>query len=131
MVWILLQIDDMTGRILIADDDAALREALGEALSVQGHDVRMVSDVDEALASIGREDFDVLLADVMMPGDGATLPLRLHPMASRPRVILMTGFDRPGVQTRAMADGAFGYLLKPIRLADLCAVVDLALSTPR
>lgn len=121
----------MTGRILIADDDAALREALGEALSVQGHDVRMVSDVDEALASIDRESFDVLLADVMMPGDGATLPQRLHSLASRPRVILMTGFDRPGVQSRVMADGAFGYLLKPIRLADLCAVVDLALTTPR
>lgn len=131
MVRILLQVDDMTGRILIADDDAALREALGEALSVQGHDVRMVSDVDEALASIDRESFDVVLADVMMPGDGATLPQRLHPLAARPRVILMTGFDRPGVQTRAMADGAFGYLLKPIRLADLCAVVDLALTTPR
>lgn len=121
----------MPGRILIADDDAALREALGEALSVQGHDVRMVSDVDKALATMTDETFDVVLADVMMPGDGATLPQRVRVFTRPPRVILMTGFDRPGVQTRVMAEGAFGYLVKPIRLADLCAVVDLAIATPR
>ena len=121
----------MMARILIADDDVALGEALGEALSVQGHDVQVVSDVEAAMASVDREVFDIVLADVMMPGDGATLPRRLQQIEPRPRVILMTGFDRPGVQSRAMADGAFKYLLKPIRLADLCAVVDLALTTPR
>ena len=131
MVSFLLDDRPMTGRILVADDDAPLREALGEALWVQGHEVRMVRDVDETMASLGTEGFDVVLADVMMPGDGATLPRRLRQLEHQPRLILMTGFDRPGVRTRAMADGAFRYLLKPIRLADLCAVVDLALTTRR
>lgn len=117
------------GRILIADDDAALREALGEALSIQGHRVELVADVPAALRMLARERFDAVLADVMMPGDGATLPRQVRTVRQDPpRIILMTGFDQPGTQQRVLADGAFGYLVKPIRLADLLAVVDSALA---
>jgi DNA-binding NtrC family response regulator len=117
-------------RILIADDDQPLCEALGEALAVAGFDVRLAASTEEALALARAEVFDVVLADVRMPGDGASLPRRVRDIWPEARVILMTGFDRPGVREKALSEGAFAYLYKPIRLAELHAVIGRALDRP-
>jgi CheY-like chemotaxis protein len=118
-------------RILIADDDGPLCEAIGEALGVTGFDVRLAASADEAMKLAEAEAFDVVLADVSMPGDGATLPGRVRAVRPEARVILMTGFDRPGVRERALAEGACAYLHKPISLKDLHAAIGRALERPR
>jgi len=115
-------------RILVADDDQPLCEALGEALAVAGFDVRLAASTDEACALARVETFDVVLADVRMPGDGATLPRRVRAIRPAARVILMTGFDRSGSRASALAEGAFAYLYKPIRLAELHDVIGRALT---
>jgi two-component system response regulator HydG len=103
-------------RVLIADDDVFLREALQEALRAEGFEVQVVGGVEDACLKVLREDFDVVISDIRMPGDGATLPRRMREVRPRTPVILVTGFDEPGVRERALAEGALDYIVKPIRL---------------
>jgi CheY-like chemotaxis protein len=100
--------------ILVVDDDTDLREALHELLSLEGFEVGAAADVEGACAAIARRAFDVVLSDICMPGDGATLPQRCREIRPDTRVILMTAFDQPGLRERARADGAVAFLKKPL-----------------
>jgi CheY-like chemotaxis protein len=100
--------------ILVVDDDTDLREALHELLSLQGFDVGAAADVATACAAIARRPFDVVLSDICMPGDGATLPQRCREIRPDTRVIVMTAFDQPGLRERARAEGAVAFLRKPL-----------------
>jgi two-component system response regulator MprA len=55
-------------RVLVADDDRAIRESLERALELEGYDVVTVVDGVEALTTVHRDAFDALVVDVMMPG---------------------------------------------------------------
>jgi CheY-like chemotaxis protein len=55
-------------RVLVADDDRAIRESLARALELEGYDVATVADGVETLTRVRRDDFDALVVDVMMPG---------------------------------------------------------------
>jgi two-component system nitrogen regulation response regulator GlnG len=114
--------------VLVADDDLDFREAMEAALLAFGLRVLVAASVDEVCRLVAVSDVDLVLTDVRMPGDGATLPGRLH--ASHPGlpVVVMTGFDEPGVRARVFADGAIAYLEKPIDLGELRAVIDTALT---
>jgi DNA-binding response OmpR family regulator len=100
--------------VLIVDDDVDFREALEEALLGEGFDVCVAGDADEACRLVSGRPIDVVVSDIRMPGDGATLPKRLP----RP-VILMTAFEEPGTRERVLWDGAVAYLNKPISLTEL------------
>lgn len=114
--------------VLIADDDAGLREALQELLSREGFEIEVAASVAEACRALERLAFDVVLSDVRMPGDGSTLPERLRGIRPGTPVILMTAFDEPGVRERATADGVVAYLRKPLSLPDLRAALGRALA---
>ncbi len=100
--------------ILVADDDPDLREALGELLALQGFDVGAATDVAAACTAVAERPFDVVLSDVCMPGDGATLPQRCRTIRPGTRVIVMTAHDAPGLRERVLADGAVAFLTKPL-----------------
>jgi two-component system response regulator FlrC len=118
-------------RILVVEDDAALREALTDTLELAGQSVLAAPDGEAALAVLGREAVDMILSDVQMPGmDGHELLRRVK--AVRPGIpfILMTAYGQIERAVEAMKDGAADYLPKPFEPDRLLAVVARHRPTP-
>jgi len=112
--------DQMTGSLLVVDDDAVVREALVEALAEAGYDVRAADDGARAIALLAERAPDVVLSDVRMPGmDGLALLALLRERAPDVPVLLMTAFDDMPTVVAAMREGATDFLVKPLDLHDL------------
>jgi DNA-binding NtrC family response regulator len=105
--------DDM-GRVLIVDDKEPFRTALAARLEGMGFHVESAEQGEEALKILGREDFCVVILDVIMPGMGGMETLRQikihHPVTE---VILLTGTGSVETALEGMKKGAFDYLVKP------------------
>jgi two-component system response regulator FlrC len=121
---------DRRPKILVVEDDTALREALTDTLELAGHRVVGAPDAETALTILGREVVDLVLSDVQMPGiDGHEL-LRRSKIA-KPGIpfILMTAYGQIERAVEAMHDGAADYLPKPFEPDRLLAVVARYLPT--
>lgn len=115
-------------RILIVEDEPNARAALGEVFSPR-HDVRLAEDFEHAEDALRNETFDLVLTDVVLPGgkDGMDLlpeVKRLHPGTP---VVVMTAYATIEKAKRAMREGAYDFLEKPLDLPRLRAIVDSAL----
>jgi len=114
-------------RLLIVDDDAAIRDSLADALADDKSEVTTAGSAEAALASIARPGggADVILSDVRMSGlDGIALLRLLRERDSDADVILMTAFDDMHTVVSAMREGAAEFLVKPLDLHDLRRVID-------
>ncbi|MFK3982363.1 response regulator [Micromonospora sp. NPDC050397] len=115
-------------RVLIADDQAMVRQGFGALLAAQP-DLLVVGDAAngaEAVAAARRLDPDVVLMDVRMPvldGLAATRQLLGDRAATRPRVLILTTFDLDDYVFEALRAGASGFLLKDAPAADLVHAV--------
>jgi two-component system response regulator AtoC len=119
-------------RILVVDDDRASRDVVSEALGREGHEVSVADGVDAAVAAHAAEPFDIVVSDIRMPNkDGHELLAALRKHASPPLVILITGFGDMEGAARALQGGAFEYLSKPFRTAELKATIQRAVSELR
>lgn len=104
----------MTGRILLVEDDHALREALGDTLEVGGYAYRAVASAEAALQALREEAFSLVVSDVNMPGmDGHELLSVIRQRYPQVPVLLMTAFGAIEHAVQAMRQGAVDYLLKP------------------
>jgi two-component system, cell cycle response regulator CpdR len=119
-------------KILIAEDEEALRSLVARALVTAGHVVEVVPDGAEALAALGREPFDLLLADIKMPVmDGIALALaaaRDHPALV---MLLMTGYADQRERACGLEALIHDVLTKPFTLAELRQAVGAALAVRR
>ncbi len=117
-------------RILIVEDEHNAREALGEVFSGR-HDVDLTADVEEALASIQVHTPDLVLTDVVLPGDhdGLDLLRELRVQLPETPVIVMTAYGSVEKAVRAMRDGAHDFLEKPLDLGRLRNLVASALES--
>ncbi|TQJ54635.1 response regulator transcription factor [Streptomyces sp. NBC_00080] len=112
----------MPERVLVADDDRAVREAVERALELEGYDVVTAGDGVEALVLARRESFSALVLDVMMPHiDGVAVCRVLRADGDRTPVLLLTA--RAGIPDRAngLDAGADDYLPKPFEVPELLA----------
>jgi two-component system NtrC family response regulator len=117
--------------ILIVDDDAAIREALSEALSDLGHTPAAVTGGEAALSWLERHRADAVLLDLRMPGmDGMEVLRRIRATASAPPVVILTAVPTSSNTIEAMRLGAADHLAKPIGRADLSALLNRVLATP-
>ncbi|MHC5012155.1 MAG: sigma-54-dependent transcriptional regulator [Planctomycetota bacterium] len=107
-------------RILIVEDEKNAREALGEVFSVQ-HEVRLAEDVAQALEQLRSEAMDLVLTDVVLPGerDGLDLLREVKSLQADTPVIVMTAYGSVEKAVRAMRDGAHDFLEKPLDLGRL------------
>jgi two-component system response regulator AtoC len=104
----------VTTRILVVDDDDALRESLELFLASEGFDVAAAADGTLALAQLERAPFDVVLCDLRMPGiDGFELLPQLLRIAPGLTVILMSAYGTRDLAIEALKRGAYDYLAKP------------------
>ncbi|UPK32405.1 sigma-54 dependent transcriptional regulator [Bradyrhizobium sp. 186] len=110
--------------VLIVDDDAALRDALAEALTDLGHTPRLAASGREALASLGG-DVDAVLLDLRMPGgmDGIEVLRRIRSGRDAPPVVVLTAFASAANTIEAMRLGAFDHLSKPVGREELKALL--------
>ncbi|MEJ1991373.1 MAG: sigma-54 dependent transcriptional regulator [Maritimibacter sp.] len=120
----------MTKQVLLVDDDAAVREALGQTLELAGLMPRVVGSFIEAKDHIAPDFHGIVVSDIRMPGkDGFHLLDYAHSVDPDLPVILLTGEGDIPTAVRGMAAGAFDFLEKPCAPADLVAVVERALKT--
>ncbi len=112
-------------RILIAEDDKAMRVFLDSALSRSGHEVNAVPSGETAARCAEMEEFDLLLTDVDMPGlDGVELARKFLEKSPEQAVLFVTGFAAQALEaTDVLATGA-RVLSKPFALTDLVAQVN-------
>jgi two-component system response regulator FlrC len=111
-------------KVLLVEDDRALREALGETLELAGHDYHAVGSAEEALSAAADESFSLVLSDVNMPGmDGHQLLSALRNRHPQLPVLLMTAHGAVDRAVDAMRQGAADYLVKPFEPKALVALV--------
>jgi two-component system nitrogen regulation response regulator GlnG len=120
------------GLALIADDDAAIRTVLNQAMSRAGFEVRVTSNISTLWRWISAGEGDVVVSDVMMP-DGDAFDLLPKIKRARPDlpVIIMSAQNTFMTAIKASERGAYEYLPKPFDLQELIAVADRAVSEPR
>jgi len=109
-------------RVLVVDDDRAVRESLRRSLEFNGYDVALAVDGAEALASISRTPPDVLVLDVMMPRlDGLETTRALRAAGNDLPILVLTARDSVGDRVEGLDAGADDYLTKPFALEELLA----------
>ena len=111
-------------RVLIAEDERHLGLLLEHFLVARGHAVTVVHDGREALAKLRAGAFDVALLDVQMPGlDGLAVLRGVRELPLPPEVIVMTGNGTVDTAITAMQGGAYDYVAKPYRMAEVDLLV--------
>ena len=109
-------------RVLVVDDDKAVRESLRRSLEFNGYDVSMACDGAEALAGIAVAAPDVVVMDVMMPRlDGIEATKALRKAGNDVPIIVLTARDAVGDRVEGLDAGADDYLTKPFALQELLA----------
>src|ERR687884_628816 len=121
-----------TGNILVADDDAAIRTVLNQALSRAGYEVRSTSNAATLWRWVAQGEGDLVTTDVVMPDENAfdLLP-RMKKVRPELPIIVMSAQNTFMTAIRASERGAYEYLPKPFDLKELVAIVGRALSRPR
>ncbi len=122
----------MTGRVLVADDDRAIRESLARALELEGYPVVAVPDGASALEAIAADRPDVLILDVMMPGiDGLTVCRVLRAQGDQTPILMLTARTETSDRVAGLDAGADDYLPKPFDLDELLARIRALLRRSR
>ncbi len=121
-----------TGTILVADDDAAIRTVLNQALSRAGYTVRLTSNAATLWRWVSSGDGDLVITDVVMPDESAfdVLP-KIKKLRPELPVVVMSAQNTFMTAIRASEKGAYEYLPKPFDLKELISIVGRALSDPK
>ncbi len=115
-------------RILVVDDEPNIVEVMRSALLSEGYDVTATSQPEQAERLIVEHDYDLVMSDLKMsPIDGLGILRRAKEKDERLQVILVTAFSTIETAVEAMKAGAYDYVLKPFKLAELKLVVRRAL----
>ncbi|MCQ8833220.1 response regulator transcription factor [Streptomyces malaysiensis] len=113
---------DQPSRILIVDDEPAVREALHRSLVFEGYATETAVDGLDALAKVGSYDPELIVLDVLMPRmDGLTAARRLRATGVTLPILMLTARDTVGDRVTGLDAGADDYLVKPFELDELLA----------
>jgi DNA-binding response OmpR family regulator len=113
------------GSVLIVDDDIVLCDLLRESFTMSGSACKAVHNGEAALELMGREWFDFMITDVVMPGmSGFELTAQVKESHPGTEVIMMTGFSQEDSYQKALAAGAADFIVKPFTIAELLARVE-------
>jgi DNA-binding NtrC family response regulator len=114
-------------RILVVDDEPMIVSLLSTVLREKGWDVTEARSGSDGIDQLDRGGFDVILTDLVMPGDSGIDLLRaakeIHPDVE---VILMTGYATTDTAIEAMRNGAFHYIMKPLKTEEVANLVEKA-----
>src|SRR3954470_14294250 len=120
--------NDPKTRIIVVDDDARLRELLNRYLTEQGYSVRAVSDGNDMNRWLARERYDLMVLDLMMPGeDGLSICRRLRGLGEKMPIIMLTAKGDDVDRIVGLEVGADDYLPKPFNPRELLARIQAVL----
>jgi diguanylate cyclase (GGDEF)-like protein len=106
-------------RILIVDDDVAVRNTMLEYIKAAGYFSETVSSAEDALEILGKENFHVVITDIMLPAMGGLELTKLIKRDNASDVIVMTGYSDDYSYEEAINIGASDFVIKPVRLEEL------------
>ena len=110
--------------ILIVDDEESVRDSLYNWFIEDGYDVECAENAKKALALLESREFDIVLADIKMPGmDGMEMHKRIRALNKDTIVIIMTAFASVDTAVQALKDGAYDYVTKPFDPDDLSHLI--------
>jgi len=110
--------------ILIVDDEESVRDSLNNWFIEDGYKVECAENAKKALSILETEDFDIILADIKMPGmDGLEMLKAIKSIRKDSIVIIMTAFATVDTAVQALKDGAFDYVTKPFDPDDLSHLI--------
>ncbi len=113
-------------RVLVVDDEAPVRDAFEAALRAKGYEVALASDGRAALKQIRQDQFDLIFLDILLPGVGGASVLKaLKRRDPEALVVLITGHPYHEETLTALEHGPAMLLRKPIKLADIHAVLEI------
>ncbi|MFI1472135.1 response regulator transcription factor [Streptomyces wuyuanensis] len=113
---------DDGGRVLVVDDEPAVREALQRSLAFEGYATEVAVDGADALAKVESYRPDLIVLDIQMPRmDGLTAARRLRSAGSTLPILMLTARDTVGDRVTGLDAGADDYLVKPFELDELLA----------
>jgi len=114
----------MKSRILVVDDERAIRDLLAETLREAGHEVLTAAGGKEAFEIVSGENVQIAICDIRMPEmDGLELLRRIRDVSPETVVILITAFASVETAVNALRSGAFDYILKPLIFEDILAKI--------
>ncbi|HEV2719402.1 MAG TPA: sigma-54 dependent transcriptional regulator [Thermoanaerobaculia bacterium] len=115
-------------KILIIDDELSIRSTLGQVLADEGHKPTLCESGEEGLAQLARDEFDLVVLDLWLPGiDGMTVLDRMR-AAGGPPVLVISGHGNVDSAVRATRLGAYDFLEKPLSLERILLTVNHALA---
>ncbi len=118
----------MNEHILVVDDEQPICDLLHMVLTHHGYRVTAVTDYPSAVDAIDRDDFDVILSDIVLEGpSGIDLLMAVRERNLRTPVVLVTGYPTIDSAAQSVRHGAFDYLTKPVRNKELLRIVELAI----
>lgn len=118
-------------RILVVDDEQAVRDLLSKTLTMADYDVDTADDGPSAIERLRAVAYDLLITDLKMPGmDGLAVIREARKLAPDLRVIIITGYSTEASAIEAINLGVSGYLTKPFRLPRILAAAARALGEP-
>lgn len=118
-------------RILVVDDEASIRDLLSKTLALADYEVETAPDAATALTRLRAVPYDLLMADLRMPGmDGLTLIRQSKRIRAELPIIIITGYSSEASAIEAVNLGVAGYLRKPFRVPEVLAAAAKALGVP-
>ncbi len=118
----------MEARILVVDDENAIRKLLARYLVAAGYTIETAEDAKAAQSILAAESFDLLLCDLKMPGESGLELLKYakkhHPQTGR---VMITGYGSPEFASEILAVGVYGYIIKPVSKEVVLITVENAL----
>lgn len=117
-------------RVLVVDDEESIRDLLSKTLALAEYDVETAGDASTALDRMRQMPYDLLVADLKMPGmDGLTLIKQARHIRANLPIIIITGFSSESSAIEAVNLGVTGYLTKPFRVPQVLAAAARALGS--
>ncbi|MBI1273877.1 MAG: response regulator [Alphaproteobacteria bacterium] len=118
-------------RVLVAEDNPAVREFVVRSLSGAGYQVKQVADGQQALDVLANERFGVLVTDIVMPNvDGIALALKAVRLFPDLRIVMISGYAQERMRAHNLDALVHRVIAKPFSLEEICSAVKDALATP-
>jgi two-component system KDP operon response regulator KdpE len=120
--------DDSQGRLLIVEDDTALRRSLRTTLDVLGFDIGEASNGEDGLVRLRMVDYEAVLLDINMPGIGGIETCRrIRRTYTRIQILMLTVRNSEDDKVEALEAGADDYVTKPFQTRELTARIRAAI----
>lgn len=113
------------GKVMVVDDEKTIRDTLSELLSDEGYQVCAVANGFEAIEEIAKDDYDVLICDIRMPGmEGTEVLEKISEISPHSFVIMITAYATLETAIQALRKGAYDYIIKPLTFDEILAKIE-------